>query len=101
MHNPVVITECCLNPAHSRATMAELLFEAYGVPAVQFAPDAICAYAFNFKEKSCFETGLLVGSGHSATHIVPIVDRKPLFSYARRLKASGNSWNLCRESHSC
>jgi hypothetical protein len=45
--HPVLITEAPLNPGQCRAAMAELLFEAYGVPAVQFAVDAACAYHYN------------------------------------------------------
>ncbi|GMH33446.1 hypothetical protein BSKO_01280 [Bryopsis sp. KO-2023] len=87
--HPVIMTEPCLNPSYSRAQMAELLFEAYEVPAVHFAADSPCAYAFNRKIGRCGPTGLLLGSGHSATHVVPIVDGEPYFQASRRMKPCG------------
>jgi actin-related protein len=32
--HPILMTECECNPSFSRARMAELLFETYGVPSV-------------------------------------------------------------------
>lgn len=32
--HPILMTECILNPVSSRAKMAELLFETYGVPSI-------------------------------------------------------------------
>jgi actin-related protein 5 len=41
------MTECLLNPLYARQKMAELLFEAYGVPSVAFGTDAMFSHLYN------------------------------------------------------
>lgn len=60
--------------------MSEILFELYGVPSVAYGIDSLFSYAHNGGR-----TGLVVSSGYTSTHVVPVVDTKPLFSHATRL----------------
>lgn len=45
--HPIILTECYNNPAFSRAITNELLFGAYGVPAVCYVVDALSAWFYN------------------------------------------------------
>ncbi|KAK3112020.1 Nuclear actin-protein involved in chromatin remodeling [Teratosphaeriaceae sp. CCFEE 6253] len=76
----VVMTEPLANPGYARKTMSEMLFELYGVPAVAYGVDSLFAYDFNGGT-----TGLVVGAGNMSTHLIPVVDRKPLLQHATRL----------------
>lgn len=89
--NPIVMTECVLNPVHSRKAMMELLFESYGVPSVVFIPDCLAAFDYNRNVGNCASSTVIVSSGHSATHIVPVVDNQAHLQYAQRSKMCGTS----------
>lgn len=92
--HPLVLTECLLNPTYSRNTMLELLFEAYEIPQVVFVPDCLAAFWFNQSSSNCSGDGMVLASGHSATHVVPIVDGKALLFHAQRSKICGKLSNL-------
>lgn len=64
--------------------MNELLFECYEAPAVGYGIDAL----FSFR-KNHGHTGLIVASGHAATHVLPVVQGKPLMSQTSRLNWGG------------
>lgn len=83
------MTECLLNPSHSRDLMLELMFECYDVPSVVFVPDCLAAFAFNRSAKRCSSDSVIVCSGHAATHVVPIIDNEAHLTYAQRLKIGG------------
>ena len=64
--------------------MNELLFECYSAPAVTYAIDALLSYKQNRGRN-----GLVVSSSHSSTHLIPVVNSKPLMSSISRLNWGG------------
>jgi len=62
------------------AVMSEILFELYNVPAVAYGIDSLFSYSYNGGH-----TGIAVSAGYTSTHIIPVLDTKPLFAQATRL----------------
>jgi actin-related protein 5 len=60
--------------------MNELLFECYSAPKVAYGIDSLFSYNHNGGH-----TGLVVSSSFTATHVIPVFDKKPLLSHATRL----------------
>ncbi|KAL8843056.1 MAG: hypothetical protein Q9205_000588 [Flavoplaca limonia] len=81
---PIVMTEPVANLGYSRKTMNELLFECYSAPSVSFGIDSLFSYRFNKGRH-----GLVVSSSHTATHLIPVLDSKPMLSSATRLNWGG------------
>ncbi|KAL8652031.1 MAG: hypothetical protein Q9226_004439 [Calogaya cf. arnoldii] len=81
---PIVMTEPVANLGYSRKTMTELLFECYSAPSIAFGIDSLFSYRFN-KGRN----GLVVSSSHTATHLIPVLDSKPVLSSATRLNWGG------------
>ncbi len=52
--------------------MSELLFEVYGAPSVCYGIDAVFSY---YQNSQSLSDALLVSASHSATHVLPFVDR--------------------------
>ncbi|KAK0930259.1 Actin-related protein 5 [Friedmanniomyces endolithicus] len=77
---PVVMTEPLATPGYTRKTMSEILFELYHVPSAAFGVDSLFSYDYNGGQ-----TGLVVSSAHMSTHLIPVVDRKPMLAHATRL----------------
>jgi actin-related protein 5 len=83
--HPLLITEPLLAPPSTRARLAELCFETYGVPSLAFGADAAFAWA---AASSAAGGGVLRGAaagvvaacGHSATHALPVVAGAPLLA---------------------
>ncbi|OEL19183.1 Actin-related protein 5 [Dichanthelium oligosanthes] len=69
--HPILMTECECNPSFSRARMAELLFETYGVPSIAFGIDNVFSYKYNQKLGNCGEDGLAISCEHGTCHVVP------------------------------
>jgi actin-related protein 5 len=65
--------------------MSEILFECYGVPSVAYGVDALFSYAHNGGQ-----TGLVVSSSHSSTHLIPVINSRPLLTQATRLNWGGS-----------
>ncbi|RDW63891.1 putative ARP5-actin-related protein [Coleophoma crateriformis] len=82
---PIVMTEAMANLPYSRKSMTEIIFEAYSAPSLAFGIDSLFSYQFN-KGK----TGLVVSSSHSSTHIIPVLNSKPLLTQATRLNWGGS-----------
>ncbi|KAL8774562.1 MAG: hypothetical protein Q9209_000935 [Squamulea sp. 1 TL-2023] len=80
----IVMTEPVANLGYSRKTMIELLFECYSAPSVAFGIDSLFSYNFN-KGRN----GLVVSSSHTATHLIPVLDSKPILSSVTRLNWGG------------
>ncbi|KAK6357905.1 Nuclear actin-protein involved in chromatin remodeling [Orbilia blumenaviensis] len=78
--HPVVMTEALCNPTYSRKTMSELLFEAYHAPSVTYGLDSLFSYHYNGGN-----TGLVLSSSHTTTHLIPVVNGKGILSMATRL----------------
>jgi actin-related protein 5 len=60
--------------------MSEILFECYGAPSVAYGIDSLFSYNYNNGKN-----GLVVSSSYSSTHLIPVVNSKPLLSHATRL----------------
>jgi actin-related protein 5 len=65
--------------------MTEIIFECYRAPSLAFGIDSLFSYAYN-KGK----TGLVVSSSHSSTHLIPVINSKPLLTQATRLNWGGS-----------
>ncbi|KAJ0987793.1 hypothetical protein J5N97_006149 [Dioscorea zingiberensis] len=87
--HPILMTECPCNPVSSRSKMAELLFEAYGVPSIAFGVDAAFSYKFNQQLGICDEDGLVVCSGLTTSHVFPFVNGEPVFDACCRTNIGG------------
>lgn len=77
---PVLITEPLANMAYTRRVMSEILFELYNVPSAAYGIDSLFSYSYNGGR-----TGIVVSSAYTSTHLIPVLDTKPLFSHATRL----------------
>jgi len=60
--------------------MSEILFECYGAPSVAYGVDSLFSYSYNGGR-----TGLVMDSSYTSTHVIPVIDSKPLLSQATRL----------------
>ena len=82
---PVVVTEPVANLGHSRKMLNEMFFECYGASSLTVGIDSLFSYRYN-KGTS----GLVVSSSHTATHIIPVIDRKPYLQSCARLSWGGS-----------
>ena len=97
---PIVMTEAVANLSYSRrskashpldvlgtkekAVMSEILFECYSAPSVAYGIDSLMSYKYNGGRD-----GLVISSSHSATHLIPVLDSKPIMSNISRLNWGG------------
>ncbi|KAL8917718.1 MAG: hypothetical protein Q9208_007770 [Pyrenodesmia sp. 3 TL-2023] len=81
---PILMTEPVANLGYSRRTMTELLFECYSAPSVAYGIDSLFSHRFNGGRN-----GLVISSSHTATHLIPVLDSKPVMSSATRLNWGG------------
>ncbi|XP_076343556.1 actin-related protein 5 isoform X2 [Tachypleus tridentatus] len=87
--HPIVLTETPCNPPMSRQLMSELLFECYQVPKVAFGID--CLFSFHYNNKGDQgQNGLVISSGYNTTHILPVLDGKPVPKEVRRINIGGS-----------
>ena len=82
---PLVMTEPVANLAHSRRMMNEMLFECYGAPSVTYGIDSLFSYRYNKGQ-----SGLIVSSSHTSTHIIPVLNQKPQMQSCARLNWGGS-----------
>jgi len=85
INRPIVMTEPVANLGYTRRTMNELLFEGYGALSVSYGLDSLFSYRYN-KGSS----GLVISSGHAATHVIPVLDQKPQLHSCARLNWGGS-----------
>ncbi|KAJ1736237.1 Nuclear actin-protein involved in chromatin remodeling [Coemansia biformis] len=86
---PIVMTETVCTPYTSRRNMSELLFECYNVPSVTYGIDSVWSY---YKNTGSFATdGLVVASGATASHIIPIYDARAHTEHCKRINLGGAS----------
>lgn len=88
LNNPVIMTEPIACPFNQRKNMYELLFEAYRAPAVTFGIDSLFSYYANTNGKS---NGLVIGTGHEQSHIIPVLDGKGILLQTKRIDFGGNT----------
>ncbi|GJP53630.1 hypothetical protein CLOM_g12784 [Closterium sp. NIES-68] len=81
---PVLLTEVPLNPKADREKLTQIMFETFSVPAMAVAIQAVLSlYA------SGRTTGLVLDSGKSVTHAVPIFEGQALTDAVLRLDIGG------------
>ncbi|KEZ41117.1 Actin-like protein arp5 [Scedosporium apiospermum] len=81
---PILMTEAVANLPYSRKTMTEILFECYGVPSVTYGIDSLFSYNYNGGQ-----TGLVVSSSYTSTHVIPVYNSKAMLAQATRLNWGG------------
>ena len=82
--HPVLLTESPLNPRANREKMTQIMFETFGVPAIQIATSARLAL-----HASGRITGIVIESGDSVTHTVPFYKGHMIPHAVMRLDAGG------------
>ncbi|GME72082.1 unnamed protein product [Ambrosiozyma monospora] len=83
--NPIIMNEVMAPPFQQRSNLMQLLFETYAVPKLTFGVDSLFSYYYNGGSN-----GLVIGTGHDATHVIPVVDHRPIVSISKRLNWGGN-----------
>ncbi|KAH8929832.1 actin-like ATPase domain-containing protein [Atractiella rhizophila] len=79
IEHPILMTESLGNPLYSRSMVSELVFECYGIPAVGYGIDSLfSAY------QNGVNSGLVISSGSSNTHVVPIANGKGRLRESRK-----------------
>ncbi|KAK2067747.1 hypothetical protein P8C59_001459 [Phyllachora maydis] len=81
---PIVMTEAIANLPYSRKSMTEIIFECYRAPGLVYGIDSLFSYRHNQGN-----TGLVVSSSYSATHVIPVYNLKPMLGQAIRLNWGG------------
>lgn len=64
--------------------MTEIVFECYGAPSLAYGIDSLFSYRHNEGN-----TGLVVSSSYSSTHLIPVYNQKPMLAQAIRLNWGG------------
>lgn len=82
--NPVVMSETLVPPFQQRFNMVQMLFETYNVPKLAFGVDSV----FSFYQNGG-HSGLVVGTGHNATHVIPVVRGQPVVPVSKRIDWGG------------
>lgn len=106
IQTPIIMTESLCNPSYSRSrkvlsspcffslltsspnsmlfvVMTELLFESYGAPSVAFGLDSLFSFYENEKNPQRAD-GLVVSSGTSNTHVIPVLGGKSILGAAKK-----------------
>lgn len=102
---PVVMTEAVANLPYSRKSelspgfarvaqvrtntplflaMTEIIFECYGAPSLAYGIDSLFSYDYNKGN-----TGLVVSSSYTSTHVIPVYNSKAMLAQATRLNWGG------------
>ncbi|KAH7035577.1 putative chromatin remodeling complex subunit [Microdochium trichocladiopsis] len=81
---PIVITETVANLPYSRKSMNEIIFECYGAPSLATGIDSLFSYRYNKGQ-----SGLVVSSSYSSTHVIPVYNHKAMLAQAIRLNWGG------------
>ncbi|KAJ6112413.1 hypothetical protein N7512_007737 [Penicillium capsulatum] len=81
---PILMTEPVANLGYPRKMMNEILFECYSAPSVAYGIDSLFSYRYNKGTD-----GLVVSSSHTSTHVIPVLNSKPILSSSSRLNWGG------------
>ncbi|KAI1495648.1 putative chromatin remodeling complex subunit [Biscogniauxia marginata] len=81
---PIVMTEAVANLPYSRKSMNEIIFECYQAPSLATGIDSLFSYRYNKGQ-----TGLVVSSSYSSTHVIPVFNSTPMLAQAIRLNWGG------------
>ncbi|KAI9816126.1 MAG: Nuclear actin-protein involved in chromatin remodeling [Thelocarpon impressellum] len=82
---PIVMTEPVANLGYSRKMMTEIIFECYSAPSLAYGIDSLFSYQYNDGN-----TGLVVSSSHTSTHLIPVLDSTAMLTQATRLNWGGS-----------
>jgi actin len=82
--NTVILTEHVVNPKPNREKTTQIFFEDYEVPALYLAPQEVLALRASNRT-----TGLILSSGYSVTHAVPILDGNVLRHGVKHMDMGG------------
>ena len=67
------------------ADVTELVFEAYNAPSLTYGIDALFSFNYNGGH-----TGMVVSSGNTATHLIPVINGKGIIPMTTRLNWAGS-----------
>ncbi|ESL06963.1 actin [Trypanosoma rangeli SC58] len=81
----LVCTEPLFTPKQNSEQMAELLFEAFGVPSLAFIPSGMCALYSSGRT-----TGVVLDSGDGVTQVTPVYDSYIIRDAASRFNHGGH-----------
>eukprot|EP01102_Stenamoeba_stenopodia_P011405 TRINITY_DN3499_c0_g8_i1.p1 TRINITY_DN3499_c0_g8~~TRINITY_DN3499_c0_g8_i1.p1 ORF type:complete len:730 (+),score=220.24 TRINITY_DN3499_c0_g8_i1:113-2302(+) len=94
--HPILMTEPVCNPNYSRKMMSELLFECYGVPSVCYGVDGAFSFhhnrtrrVYDVNQRRPIDCGLIIASGHHATHVMPIFSNRLVLNKSKRVSVGG------------
>ena len=73
-----------MNVTNAPPVMNEILFECYSAPSVAYGIDSLFSYRYNNGTD-----GLIVDSSHTSTHVIPVMNSKPMLSNSSRLNWGG------------
>ncbi|OMJ92923.1 hypothetical protein SteCoe_4266 [Stentor coeruleus] len=82
--HPVLLTEVPLNSKVNREKMTQIMFDTFNVPAFYVEKHAVLSLYSIGKT-----TGLVFGSGHGVTHVVPIYEGYAIPHAIRRIDLAG------------
>ncbi|KAL6944441.1 hypothetical protein ACO0RG_001178 [Hanseniaspora osmophila] len=85
--NPILMTEKLAAIAQQRSNWYQLLFECFEVPKVTFGIDSL--YSFYQNTSTGNDTGLVIGSGHEETDVIPVINGKGVIQESKRLNWGG------------
>lgn len=88
VNNPVIMNETLAPPLSQRTSIAELLYETYGVPSMALGLDSLFSYHQNNGV-----SGLVVGSTHDATNVIPVLNEVPNLNITKRINVGGHQIN--------
>ncbi|KAG0680835.1 Nuclear actin-protein involved in chromatin remodeling [Pichia californica] len=88
INNPIIFNETLATPLSQRQNLSELFFETYDIPSIAFGIDSLFSYYQNNGK-----SGLIIGTNHESTSIIPILNNNPLINITKRINIGGHQLN--------